>query len=59
MSLEETEIEVNEAKGVTGGVVNRRVLNEDWLQSQSVSAPNPQNLKSNPVICCSRMISFA
>jgi hypothetical protein len=40
-----TEIEVADAKGVAGGVVNKRVSNEDWLQLQSESAPNPQNLK--------------
>ena len=38
-----TEMEVTEAKGVPGVVVNFVESNEDVLQSQSASAPNPQN----------------
>ena len=45
MSVDLTEIEVSEEKGVVGGVVNKSLSNEDWPQSQSASAPNPQNLK--------------
>jgi hypothetical protein len=45
LSVDFTEIEVAEAKGVAGGVVNKILSNEDRPQSQSASAPNPQNLK--------------
>ncbi len=60
-SVDLTEIYVTEAKGVAGGVENKSLSNEDWPQSQSASAPNPQNLKLEleAVLCCTRMISFA
>jgi hypothetical protein len=45
LSVDFTEIEVAEAKGVADGVVNKSLSNEDWPQSQSAIAPNPQNLK--------------
>ena len=38
-----SDIEVTEAKGVPGVVVNFVESNEDVLQSQSASAPNPQH----------------
>jgi hypothetical protein len=42
LSVDLTEIEVAEAKGISGFFVNLRGSNDDWLQLQSASAPNPQ-----------------
>ena len=42
LSVDLTEIEVTEAKGVVGGFENKSLSNEDRPQSQSESAPNPQ-----------------
>ena len=59
MSIDFTVTEVAEAKVVVGGTVKNCGSNEDWLQSQLASAPNPQNLKLLAEFCCSMMISFA
>ena len=50
--------DVIETRGACG-VVKRAGSNEDLLQLQSESTPNPQNLKLLTADCCTRMISFA
>jgi hypothetical protein len=56
-----TEIEVAEAKGISEFVVNLRGSNDDWLQLQSASTPNPQKISLSAVFgfYCTAMISFA
>jgi hypothetical protein len=58
LSVDFTSREDMEANCIIGVVVNRKGLNDEVTQSQSASAPNPQNNKSLLKDCCYATISL-